>query len=133
MNCSTIVEPYCSRHCQTRSVNASRPIASRLVPSACERLLDLGLRGDPRVVGAEDPLRAFAAHPVEADQRVLDRAVERMAHVQRARDVGRRDGDRVVLGRRALGLGMEQPRLHPAREDARLGDGGLVARAGLKL
>src|SRR3954451_3864806 len=29
-----MVRPYCSRHCQTRSTNASRPISSRLVPSA---------------------------------------------------------------------------------------------------
>ena len=28
-----IVPPYCSRHCQTRSMNASRPSSSRLVPS----------------------------------------------------------------------------------------------------
>jgi len=34
LNCSTIVPPYCSRHCHTRSTKASRPIASRLVPSA---------------------------------------------------------------------------------------------------
>ena len=102
-------------------------------PLGLERLLDLGLRRDPGVVGAEDPLGAVTAHAVKADQGVLDGPVERVAHVQRARDVGRRDGDRVVLGRRALGLGMEQPRLHPAREDARLGVGGLVARTGLKL
>ena len=41
------------------------------------------------------------AHAVVADQRVLDRAVERVAHVQRAGDVRRRDRDRVVLVRRA--------------------------------
>ena len=34
MNCSTIVEPYFSRHSHTRSTNASRPISSRLVPSS---------------------------------------------------------------------------------------------------
>ena len=28
-----IVPPYCSRHCHTRSMNASRPISSRVVPS----------------------------------------------------------------------------------------------------
>ena len=28
-----IVPPYCERHSQTRSTNASRPIARRLVPS----------------------------------------------------------------------------------------------------
>ena len=29
-----IVPPYCARHSQTRRLNASRPISSRLVPSA---------------------------------------------------------------------------------------------------
>ena len=60
----------------------------------------------PGVVGAEDPLGPPPAHAVVADQRVLDRAVERVAHVQRAGDVRRRDRDRVVLVRRALGLGV---------------------------
>ena len=46
-----------------------------------------------------DPLRALPARAVEADQDVLDRAVERVAHVQRAGDVRRRHRDRVVLPR----------------------------------
>jgi len=37
LNCSTIVPPYSSRHCHTRSTNASRPICSRLVPSSSNR------------------------------------------------------------------------------------------------
>ena len=53
-------------------MNSSRPIASREVPSVRELALDLCLRGDAGVVGAEDPLRALAAHPVVADQGVLD-------------------------------------------------------------
>ena len=36
-----IVPPYCSRHSQTRSTNASRPSSSRVVPSLSELLLDL--------------------------------------------------------------------------------------------
>jgi phosphoribosylpyrophosphate synthetase len=32
-----IVPPYCSRQRQTRSVKASRPISSRLVPSLLSR------------------------------------------------------------------------------------------------
>jgi hypothetical protein len=74
-----------------------------------ERALDQRLGADPRVVRAEDPLRALPAHARKADQRVLDRAVERVAHVQRPGDVRRRDRDRVVLVGGALGLGMEQP------------------------
>ena len=79
-----------------------------------ELLLHDRLGCDARVVGAQDPERVAPAHPVEADQRVLDRPVERVAHVQRAGDVGRRDRDRVVLRRGALGRRVEVAALHPA-------------------
>ncbi len=59
--------------------------------------LDLDLGGDSRVVGAEDPLRPLAAHPVVADQAVLDRVVQRVPHVEHPCDVRQRDRDRVVL------------------------------------
>ena len=127
-----IVSPYCSRQRHTRSTNASRPISSRLVPSDFEQPLDLRLRGDAGVVGAEDPLRPLAAHAGEADQRVLDRPVERVPHVQRAGDVRRRDRDRVVLGRGARGLRVEAAGLEPAREDARLALVRVVAGAVLE-
>ena len=97
-----------------------------------EQALDLRLGGDAGVVGAEDPLRPLAAHAGVADQRVLDRSVERVPHVQRAGDVRRRDRDRVVLGRRALGLRVEAPGVQPAREDARLALARVVARAVLE-
>ncbi len=99
---------------------------------ARQQPLDLRLRRDPGVVGAEDPLRALAAHARVADQRVLDRAVERMAHVQRAGDVRRRDRDRVVLGRGAGGLRVEAAGFEPAREDARLALAGVIACAVLE-
>ena len=98
-------------------------------PLAAQQLLDLRLGRDPGVVGAERPARAPAAHAVVADQAVLDRAVQRVAHVQRAGHVRRRDRDREVLLRRALRLGVEQARLEPALEDRRLGLRGLPARA----
>ena len=91
--------------------------------------LDLRLRGDAGVVGAEDPLRALPEHPVPADQRVLDRAVERVAHVQRAGDVRRRDRDRVVLRRVALGRGREQAGRQPRLDDPGLDLGGLESRS----
>ena len=56
-------------------------------------------------------------------------AVERVAHVQRAGHVRRRDGDRVVLVGVALRLRVEDARLLPAREHARLHLRGLVAGA----
>ena len=68
-----------------------------------------------------------AAHALEAGQDVLQRVVERMAHVQRAGDVGRRDDDAVGLAPRALGpAGAERARLLPCRVDAALDLGGLV-------
>ncbi len=61
-------------------------------------------RGDARVVGAHLPQRVEAAHAVVAHQRVHQRVLERMAHVQRAGDVRRRQQDRVRL---ALAAGLE--------------------------
>ena len=58
---------------------------------ALELLVDLGLRGDAGVVGAHDPAGGAATHAVVADEGVLDGVVHRVAHVQDARDVGRRD------------------------------------------
>jgi hypothetical protein len=88
-------------------------------------LLDEALCRDPGVVGAEDPLRPLAAHAVGAHEHILDRAVERVAHVQRAGDVRRRHRDRVVLVGAAFGLGMDQVRGQPALEHARFHLGGL--------
>ena len=51
------------------------------------------LRGDAGMVGARLPQHVAAAHALEADEDVLDGVVEGMPHVQRARDVGRRDDD----------------------------------------
>src|SRR5690606_34962467 len=56
---------------------------------------DHHLGRDPGVVGAHLPQRAVAAHAVVAHQRVLQGVLERMAHVQGAGDVGRRQQDGV--------------------------------------
>src|SRR5436190_9976672 len=95
-------------------------------------LLDHRLGGDPGVVGAEDPERVPPPHPVEAGQRVLDRAVERVPHVEGAGDVRRRDRDRVVLAGRTGRLGVEVAALEPAVEDPRLDLSRLVAGAFLE-
>ena len=47
-----------------------------------EALLDHVLRRDAGVVGTREPLGGAAAHPLEADQHVLDDVVERVSHVQ---------------------------------------------------
>ena len=63
---------------------------------ALELLVDLGLRGDARVVGAENPTRGAAAHAGHTHDGVLNGVVGGMTHMQDARDVGGRDGDGAV-------------------------------------
>ena len=55
-----------------------------------ELLDDLDFRRDGRVVRSRLPERGVALHSAEANQDVLHRIVERMAHVQLSRDVRRR-------------------------------------------
>ncbi len=55
--------------------------------------LDHHLRGDAGMVGAGLPQHVAAAHALEADQHVLQRVVQRVPHMERAGDVGRRDDD----------------------------------------
>ena len=62
-----------------------------------QRALYLRLRRDAGVVTARDPDRVVALHAVVADQDVLQRVVERVAHVQLARDIWRRDDHAVRL------------------------------------
>jgi hypothetical protein len=50
------------------------------------------------VVGAGLPEHIAAAHALEPGEHILQRVVERMAHMQRAGDVGRRDDDAIGLG-----------------------------------
>ena len=59
--------------------------------------LDHHLGRDACVVGSRLPQRAAAVHAVVADERVHDRVLERVAHVQRPGHVGGRDHDAVGL------------------------------------
>src|SRR5205085_12417383 len=93
--------------------------------------LDLLLRRDAGVVGAGDPLRPLPARPMKTDEHVLDRAVERMAHVQRAGDVRRRHRDRVILPRVTLWLGVNEDGVEPALDDARIHLRSVVSGLGL--
>jgi hypothetical protein len=84
---------------------------------------DLG--GDARMVGARHPHRVETSHPVVAGQAVHDGLVERVPHVQRAGDVGRRqlDGERgLALDRLAgaAGAGAAVASLFPQRAPAGL-------------
>ncbi len=56
-------------------------------------LLDLELGGDAGVVGAGNPQRRPAAHPLVADHQVFQRHEQGVPLVQDAGDVGRGDGD----------------------------------------
>ena len=62
---------------------------------------------DVGVVGARLPQRTMPLHAVEAGERVHQRVLERVAHVQRARHVGRRDYDAIA---RTVACRREQPR-----------------------
>ena len=61
--------------------------------------LDHRLGGDAGVIGARLPQHVTPSHALEPAQDVLQRVVQRVAHVQRAGHVGRRDDD--AEGRRA--------------------------------
>ena len=61
-----------------------------------ELLVNLGLRGDAGVVGAQNPAGGEAAHAVVARKGVLNGVVHGVTHVQNARHVGRRDDDGAV-------------------------------------
>ncbi len=124
-NWPTIAPPDSAFHAQTRSRNASRPIVRRSGLLALGELaLDHHLRGDAGVVGARLPQHVAALHAPIAAQHVLQRVVERMAHMQVAGDVGRRDDDAERLGVGALGTaGAEGLRFLPIGGDAALHGG----------
>ena len=63
---------------------------------ALELLVDLGLRGDTGVIGAEHPARGLAAHAGHTDDGVLDGVVGGVTHMELAGHVGRRNGDGAV-------------------------------------
>ena len=63
---------------------------------ALELLVDLGLRGDTGVVGAEHPARGLTTHAGHTDDGVLDGVVGGVTHVELAGHVGRRNGDGAV-------------------------------------
>ena len=93
-NWRVMVPPDSAFHCQTRSMNASRPSAAAVrLPSLGQQPLHHHLRGDAGMVGAGLPQRVAALHAPPADQRVLHGEGQRVAHVQAAGDVRRRDHD----------------------------------------
>ena len=83
-------------------------LAAEVVPGQAllgQLALDHVLRGDAGVVHARQPERVVALHPPAADQRVHQRVLERVAEVQRAGHVRRRDDD----GERRLAASSGRP------------------------
>ena len=80
-----------------------------------EILLDRVLRGDAGVIGAGQPQRVVALHPARADDDVLQRDVERVAEMELAGNVGRRNDDRENFAR-ARGIGLEVAEVNPMLE-----------------
>ena len=92
-----IVEPDSSFHSQTRSTNFARPRSWRDLPSAASWFSTIFCVAMPAWSVPPCHRCRRAAHAVIADQRVHDRLLERVAHVQRAGDVRRRQQDAVRL------------------------------------
>jgi poly(A) polymerase len=85
------------------------------------------LRRDAGVVGARLPQRVVAAHAVVARQRIHDRLVEAVAHVQRAGDIRRRQQDAEIVGFGGVEPGGEIAARLPDRVPAPLDFGGFEA------
>ena len=93
-------------------------LAAEFAPRRAFRVqepLDDHLRGDAGVVHARLPQCLVATHSLVTRQRVHDRVLERVPHVQGARHVGRRDHDAI---RFAVAARREISRLLPAGVDA---------------
>ena len=111
-----MVPPDSAFHSQTFSRNSSRPMLAAAGLLALHQLaLDHHLGRDAGMVGAGLPQHVLAAHALEAAQDVLQRVVERVAHVQRAGDVRRRDDDAVGLGAARARAGRRGRRRPPPR------------------
>ena len=88
-------------------------------------LLHLDLGGNAGVVRTGQPQRGIALHPLETGQDILEGRVQGVAHVELARDVGRRhdDGEGFFLG---VGVALEAAGLLPHLVDAALHLLGLI-------
>ena len=86
--------------------------------------LDHHLGCDASVVRARQPQHRLARHAVIAGQHVLQRVVQRVADVQRARHVRRRNDDRIGFGG-PVSLGGEGAALFPLGVEAWLGGAGV--------
>ena len=82
------------------------------------------LRRDAGMVRSRLPQHILAAHPLKPDQQILQRVVQRVAHMQHAGDVWRRNDDGIGL-RRGIAGWLEASGLFPCLVQARFGFGGI--------
>ena len=88
-----------------------------------EVALDHHLGGDAGMIGADHPERILPLQARVADQDILQRIVERVADMERAGDVGRRDDD--GEGLRRVARGAELAGGFPMRVPAGFDGGGI--------
>jgi hypothetical protein len=107
--------PYCSfqRPDPLQEGLTPQRAAVEVLVLACRLPLHDVLRGDAGVIRAGDPEHVAPLHPAPAREDVLQRVVQRVADVQEARDVRRRDHDRDTA-RPAGGVGVKQAGVDPA-------------------
>ena len=122
-NCCVISPPLWAFQSHTFATKSSRAKSVRFWPCMRHLPLDHHLRGDAGMVGADHPERILALQPGMPRENILQRIVERMADVQRARHVGRRVDDRPRL--RAGTIGAEQAVRLPMRVPTLLEFGGV--------
>jgi hypothetical protein len=85
------------------------------------------LRGDARVIHARLPEHILATHALEADHDVLQRIVQRVAHMQRACHVRWRDDHAKAVGARFCpSTCTEGVLVIPGLGDARFDSGGII-------
>ena len=72
---------------------------------------DFVLGGDAGVVGSGHPAGVLAVHPCLADEHIIERVVEHVAHMQNTRDIGRGNHNRI--GGSPIGLRMKKFVLQP--------------------
>ncbi len=105
-------------------------VAAEIAPARLLALhqlaLDDHLRRNAGVIGARLPQDVLAPHAPIAAENVLQRVIERMAHMQRAGHVRRRNDDAEWLSLGAFRpAGAEGARRLPLRPDAALDDAGV--------
>ena len=81
----------------TKALTLIAPEIAPMLALGVQLPLDHHLRGDACVIGAGLPQRVESIHAVLTRERIHQRVLKGVPHVQRAGDVRRRDDDRIRL------------------------------------